>query len=346
VDRLQELVVEVKEQEFLVFKELPAGTGLAYSAASMVRGGFIALILLATSACGGGGGGGKPDSAVTPAGAWVELGTGTDAFEAIEPESELVLVNGPQGGHHFILSARMHGLQPGDPTMAGTAINPRTRFSVWNEDGEQLDVDPPAYRLGYEEVDDGVFALPGGHIIQVREEEVAALYGVRVKLKVEIEDAAGALVSDERWVVPIADTGGPGDPDAGPPEAWVEIGTGDGVPFEAIAPESDLVVNMGLQGGHHFFLHARIKGLNPVEPTTRFQVYDEAGTRVDISTAFQLTYDAEGGEVYVLPYGQVTQLRETEVPDIIGSRVRVTVGVTDNGGLQVTDERWVHAVAP
>ncbi len=345
-------MVEVKEQEFLVFKALPPGTSLAYSPASMVRRQFIALILLATSACGGGGSGGKPDSAVTPAGAWVELGTGTDSFEAIAAEGDMLLVAGPQGGHHFIVNAKMHGLQPGDPTMPGTMQNPATRFTVWNESGEQLDVDPPPYHLGYEEVSDGVYALLGGHIIQVREDEVTPLYGARVKLRVEIEDINGARVADERWVVPFEDTSGPdgdaGVPDAGPPAASVEIGTAvdaGGSPFETLAAEGDIVLNDGLQGGHHFYLHSRIQGLVPNGPTTRFRVYDEGGTRVDFMGPLQIDYEAAGGDVYELPNALQVQL-DVVTPGAYGDRFRVSVEVTDTDGIQVSDQRWVRAIAP
>lgn len=347
MDRLQKLAGEVKDREFLALPFCSAGMDLAYTAADMVRHPLTALILFATSAGCGGGDGGKPDSAVTPADAWVELGTGTTGFQEVDPESQQVLVAGPQGGHHFILSARMHGLEPGDPTNPGTVYNPATRFSVWSESGDQLDIDPPAYHLGYEEVEDGVYALPGGHIIQVREEEVAALYGGRVKLRVEIEDTNGAKVSDERWVTPMEDTsipnGDAGVPDGGPPAALVEIGTGE-TGFEALAAEGDIVLNAGPQGGHHFFLHARMQGLVPTGPTTRFRVFDEGGTRVDFSGNIQLDYEDAGGGLYALPYGQVVQVNDGVV--VVGSRVRVFVELTDTDGIQVTDQRWVTAVAP
>lgn len=347
MDRLQKLAGEVKDREFLALPFCSPGMGLAYTAANMARRRFTALIFLATSAGCGGGDGGKPDSAVTPADAWVELGTGTSAFEEVAPDSELVLVAGPQGGHHFILSAKMHGLQPGDPANPGTVYNPSTRFSVWSEGGEQLDVDPPPYRLGYEEVADGVYALPGGHIIQVREEEVDALYGGRVKLRVEIEDAAGAKVTDERWVVPIVDPlepgGDAGVPDGGPPSVFVEIGTGE-TSFETLAAEGDIVLNAGPQGGHHFYLQARMQGLVATGATTRFRVFDEAGDRVDFSSPFQIDYEAAGGELYALPYGMAVQVDDAEVT--AGTRVRLTVELTDTDGIQVSDERWVLAVDP
>jgi hypothetical protein len=346
VDRLQEAVVEVKDREFLVLPSRPRGMGLAYTPPSMARRGHIALISLVTAAACGDAGGGKPDGAVTPGDAWVELGTGAVDFEELPDEGDIVLVSGPQGGHHFVVSARMHGLQPGDPGMPGTQQNPATRFSVWNEVGVQLDVQPPPYRLGYEQVSDGVYALPGGHIIQVEEEFVPALVGARVKIRVELEDATGARVTDERWVVAVSDAGP--EADAGPPAAAAEIGTAieptfDG--FEPIAAESDLVLHEGSQGGHHFFLHARIEGLAPDNPTTGFSVWNEGGDRVDISGPFQLSYEDAGGGLYQLPNGIAVQVDESQVTAIIGARVRVAVEVTDLEGIQVTDERWVHAVA-
>ena len=326
------------------------GTLLAYTRASMGRRGVIWLILLATFAFACGEGGGKPDTGVAPGDAWVELGTGTSSFEEVPAEGELVLIAGPQGGHHFIVTARMRGLQPGDPTMPGTIYNPSTRFTVWNQDGDQLDIDPPAYRLGYEETDDGMFVLPSGHIIQVREEEVTALYGGRVKIRVEVEDATGATASDERWVRPMEDTSVPngdaGVPDAGPPAAWVEIGTvtdESSDDFEPLAAEGDIGLYDGFQGGKHFFLHARMMGLAPEGATTRFRVFNENGNRIDFSAALQLDYEDTGGAVYALPYDQVIQL--SPIP-AIGARVRVHVDLTAAGGIQVTDERWVHAALP
>jgi len=312
----------------------------------MARGGLIWLILLATFAACGPASGGGPDSAVTPAGAWAEIGTGSSGFEELAAEGEIDLIAGPQGGHHFIVHARIHGLQPGDPRTPGVVENPSTLFSVWSESGEQLDIVPPPYKLGYEEVSDDVYSLASGHIIQVREDVVEGLYGARLRLRVEVTDAAGAKVIDERWVVAAE---GPDDPlyDAGPqpdaePAAWVEIGTGDSE-FEPLAEEGDIVRQSGAQGGNHFFLHARMMGLVPEGGATRFRVYNESGARIDFSTAFNLDYESAGGSVYALPYGQIVQL--SPVPSI-GARVRVTVELTDTDGLQVSDQRWVHVIAP
>ncbi len=308
----------------------------------MRHGILIALISLASIPGCGDGGGGKPDSAVAPGDAWVELGTGAIEFEELTPEQDITLVSGPQGGHHFIVTARMHGMQPGDPTMPGTVQNPSTRFSVWNEDGEQIDVDPPPYRLGYQSAGTDVYVLPGGHIIQVREDAVPALADARVKIRVELEDQSGAQVSDERWLVARPDGGFRAD--AGPPSATAEIGTGPDT-FEPIAAESDLVLHAGPQGGHHFFLHARMEGLDPADLTTRFSVWNEGGTEVDISSAFQTSYDDAGGGSYVLPNGIAVQVAENQVDAIVGARVRVRVELTDVSSNVAGDERWVTAVA-
>jgi len=52
---------------------------------------------------------------------------------------------------------------------------------------------------------------------------------------------------------------------------------------------------------------------------------------------------ARGG-VYALPYAPLVQVDDSEV--VVGSRVRVYVELTDTDGIQVTDQRWVTAVAP
>ena len=164
----------------------------------------ISLIFLSSFGCGDPESAAPPDTGVVPTDAWAEVGTGLSGFEEMAADSEQVLVAGPQGGHHFIVTARMQGLEPGDPEMPGTIYNPATRFTVWNQAGEQIDIDPPAYRLGYQREDD-IYVLPSGHIIQVREDEVPAMYGVPVRIAVEVTDATGAQATDERWILPVED---------------------------------------------------------------------------------------------------------------------------------------------
>jgi hypothetical protein len=143
---------------------------------------------------------GDPGDDGPPDDATAELGTGTTEFEPLPDESELILVAGPQGGHHFVVHARMRGLDPGDPAMPGLAANPRTRFFVENSQGDRVDVDQAPYRLGYKAVGDDL-VLPSGRIVQVLEEEVPSLYGQRVRIDLEVTDANGESASDGRWVV-------------------------------------------------------------------------------------------------------------------------------------------------
>jgi hypothetical protein len=150
----------------------------------------------------------------------VELGTGSLDFEPIAAEQDLELHAGPQGGHHFIVHARASGLVPGDPAQPGQQGNPQTFFKVFDEGGEQIDVMFPPYVLGYADAGGGWYALPSGRILQVLEELVVPeLYGARVRITVDVEDAAGATGSDERWVRviegPLAD-GADAGPDAMP----------------------------------------------------------------------------------------------------------------------------------
>jgi hypothetical protein len=149
----------------------------------------------------------------------VELGTGSLDFEAIAAEQDLPLHAGPQGGHHFIVHSRASGLVPGDPAQPGQQGNPQTFFKAFNEAGDQIDVMFPPYVLGYGDVGGGWYALPSGRILQMLEELVPTLYDTRVRITVEVEDAAGATGTDERWVHviegPLVD-GADAGPDAMP----------------------------------------------------------------------------------------------------------------------------------
>jgi hypothetical protein len=187
-----------------ILPAVPASTGLSW---------FFLLIgpfaCLGAPACGTPGSGG--DSADEgedqsegdePADSRVELGTGTTTFEVLEQESPLILVAGPQGGHHFVVHARMWGMDPGDPTMPGQIENPATRFTVSDEEGEPIELEVAPYRLGYERDGDD-FVLPSGRIVQVRESAVPNLYGARAYIRVEVTDAEGETASDGRWVMAI-----------------------------------------------------------------------------------------------------------------------------------------------
>lgn len=149
----------------------------------------------------------------------VEVGTGALVFESLEGDVELALVAGTQGGFHFIVHARIQGLVPGDPSMPGLLGNPQTTFAAFLEDETQIDSQFPPYRLGYDEGAEGWNALPSGRILQMHpdrydSDNISELFGQRVRLRVDVRDAAGVRVWDERWILvgapePAADAGVP-----------------------------------------------------------------------------------------------------------------------------------------
>lgn len=155
----------------------------------------------------------------------VELGTGTVEFEPLVTDQDLELIAGPQGGHHFIVHARMQGMIPGDPSMPGLVGNPATSFRVFDENDDQIDVMFPPYKLGYTEGTDGWFDLPSGRILQINEDDVPGLYGTRVRIDVRVTDVTTASGFDERFVTVIegelADGDGGVPADAGISDAGV-----------------------------------------------------------------------------------------------------------------------------
>jgi predicted small lipoprotein YifL len=183
---------------------------LAARAAGAALAGALAALAGALAACGAAG----PDvDAPDAATASVELGTGETTFVPITAEADLPLHAGPQGGHHFIVHARVVGLDPGDPDRAGIPANPSTSFAAYAEDGRRLDLMYPPYRLGYLATGGDAHDLPGGRILQLEESEVAGLWGARVRVTVHVKDQAGREAGDERWVH-VAEVGAA---DAGPP---------------------------------------------------------------------------------------------------------------------------------
>lgn len=150
------------------------------------------------AACGGGGddGGGDIDASV----AVVELGTGMVTFEPIAEGDPMPLIAGSQGGHHFVLHARMMGLTPGDARDTGNPDNPSTLFIVINEAGDRQEISSRPYTLGYEETGDGWFKMRSARIVEIIEANVDTLIDRPVRLRVEVQDVEGRVVTDEIMV--------------------------------------------------------------------------------------------------------------------------------------------------
>ena len=155
--------------------------------------------------------------------------------------------------------------------------------------------------------------------------------------------------------------GGGGAADAGPdgvvPGGTVEIGTGT-TRFVAITPEQTVEMVRGPQGGHHFVVHARAKDIAygvaepglPENPTTRFSAYRADGRQIDLMfPAWHGGYVASGtfdGWWVLASQGRILQVEESEIPALYGTRVQLSVLVTDVAGHRVLDSRQVIAGRP
>ena len=121
-------------------------------------------------------------------------------------------------------------------------------------------------------------------------------------------------------------------------EVQVEVGTGT-LAFEPVTDEQMLPLVAGPQGGHHFFMHARMKGLAPGDPaksdapdnpTTLFRVFDEQGMRVDSEVRpYRRGYRPGDDSWLELPSGRIIIVAEPLVDTLIGHRVRLRIEIQD-----------------
>ncbi|MEM9492582.1 MAG: hypothetical protein AAGC55_25765 [Myxococcota bacterium] len=146
----------------------------------------------------------------------------------------------------------------------------------------------------------------------------------------------------------MAPVGGCSDDGGEPVE--VEIGTGT-VAYESLAAEQSFEVIEGPQGGHHVYLHVRMRGLRPGDPRvsdgpdnpdTRFQVFNEDGVQVDTGTALYRLGYREGAEEWLeLPSGRLVFLDEPLVATLVDRPMTVSVEIVDSDGSVASDQRQV-----
>ena len=136
-------------------------------------------------------------------------------------------------------------------------------------------------------------------------------------------------------------------------EPEVELGTGT-VSFEALAEGDELEIVPGPQGGFHFHVHARMRGLDPGDPSmpgllenpsTTFAAFLESGEQIDFMfPPYRLGYIEISDGRYELPSGRLLNIQDEQVPAIYGQRVRLTLTVTDDSGRNAETELTVVAV--
>lgn len=131
------------------------------------------------------------------------LGTGRDAFEPM-PEV-LPLEFGVQDGFNLVAHVRMTGFDPGDPKDTFNPRNPRTRILAYLHDtNTPLNslADPGCpYILGYVPAGDGTYQFTYGlAVIFETCWRSGDLFGKRIRIELEIEDASGGYALDTRIV--------------------------------------------------------------------------------------------------------------------------------------------------
>lgn len=133
-------------------------------------------------------------------------------------------------------------------------------------------------------------------------------------------------------------------------DAEAILGTGT-TSFTSLVAEQELDLLAGTQGGHHFIAHARMRGIDPGDPSmpgllsnpaTQFFVFTESGDRIDARfPPYRIGYrDADDGSLE-LPSGRILALDETRVAEILNQRVRIRVEISQDDGPMASDEIFV-----
>jgi len=138
----------------------------------------------------------------------LQLGTGVDAFVALDDGDEVEVVFGPQGGYHVDGSLRVQGIDPGDEDDLGDPRNPLTVFQVRREDGAIVSglqgAEAIEFRQGIRTAEmPGTYEMVGRRILlDIRSD--AELEGQTLTISVSVEDANGVDLYDERAVTAVA----------------------------------------------------------------------------------------------------------------------------------------------
>lgn len=145
---------------------------------------------------------------------------------------------------------------------------------------------------------------------------------------------------------------GCGDDGGTPGGIAIELGTGT-VEFEPLIPGQDLALIAGPQGGHHFILHARARGIIPGDssrpglpenPATVFEVWQDE-RRVDpMFPPYRLGYVQADEGWLAMPSGRIVTVIEGDAAGLFGTRVRLVVTVTDVADHTTSDETFIQVI--
>lgn len=136
----------------------------------------------------------------------------------------------------------------------------------------------------------------------------------------------------------------------------VELGSG-ALEFSPLQDGQELLLVAGTQGGYHFVVNPRVRGIltgNPAvqgelgNPQTRFAVFREDGSQIDaMGPIYRLGYEPAEDGWFQLRSGRILQIDqqlvidEGVIPAIYDEQVRLEVEIRDAKGARISDEVWV-----
>ena len=136
------------------------------------------------------------------------------------------------------------------------------------------------------------------------------------------------------------------DPEPGAPEGEVELGLG-GDAFVPVAEDDPVELISGPQGGHHFILRSRTRGMLPGEDRstkTLFTALTEDGEEIDIfECPYDVPYEPAADDFLLLREEIFLIIEEEHVPSIDGTPLLFRVEVIDADGRYARDERMLTA---
>jgi len=156
----------------------------------------VAAVVFILPGCGGGDDG--PDAG-PPA---LTLGTGFEGFEPLADGADVWIIQGPQGGFHFIGSIRASGIETGNPDDLRDPSNPTTEFSVFRGT-DRVDLGAANYTQGLDPVAGTSEYEMIGRLVILDIQADDELDGVELRFDAEVVDANGVRVTDTRTVVGV-----------------------------------------------------------------------------------------------------------------------------------------------
>ena len=151
---------------------------------------ITAAMVLGSAACGSTGGG--PDAG--PAG--VTIGTGQTTFEPLADQDSIFIVQGPQGGYHFLGSFAARGIDPGDPDDLSDPDNPTSEFRVFVGELRRDLAAANRFKQGLESIPGTGAVGTVGRLVILDIQDDDELADVMVRFEVSVTDSRGATAED------------------------------------------------------------------------------------------------------------------------------------------------------